>query len=118
MSAIGPNEGVLGQVGGELGIAEHAHEVGVDLALVAAEELLDEGARRDRVGGHGRRVRGGGIGECRDLVRLRRRDVATRDHRAPSPAEREIDEHGSSRLPKRRGQIPRSGPLTTGAQGV
>ena len=36
------DERVLGQVGGELGVAHHAQEVGVDLAVVLGEQRLDE----------------------------------------------------------------------------
>ena len=39
---VGLDEGVLGQVRGELGLAEHAQEVGVDLAVVLGEQGLDE----------------------------------------------------------------------------
>jgi hypothetical protein len=127
---IRPDEGVLGQVCGQLRVAEHPDQVRVDLALVLGKEPFDERARRDGIGrerlgrgaGDGRvdgdhRI-GGRLEERRDLVRLRRRDVAPRDHRAHSPAEREIDEHGSSATTTRRGRFPRFGQLTTGAGGV
>ena len=39
---VDPDERVLGQVGGELRIAEHPDQVRVDLAVVLLEELLDE----------------------------------------------------------------------------
>src|SRR4029079_19070712 len=40
--AIGLDEGVLRQVRGELGVAEHPDQVRVDLAVMRREELLDE----------------------------------------------------------------------------
>ena len=40
------DEGVLGQVGGELRVAQHAHQVRVDLAVVLGEQRLDERAPR------------------------------------------------------------------------
>ena len=39
---VGLDEGVLREVRGELGVAEHAHQVRVDLVLVPSEQLLDE----------------------------------------------------------------------------
>ena len=39
---VGLDERVLGQVGGQLGLAKHPQQVGVDLAVVPAEERLDE----------------------------------------------------------------------------
>ena len=43
VGAIGLHERVLREVRGEVGVAEHAQEVGVDLVLVLGEQLLDEG---------------------------------------------------------------------------
>ncbi len=40
---VGLDERVLGQVGGELGLAEHPEEIGVDLAVMLGEQGLDEG---------------------------------------------------------------------------
>ena len=42
--AVGLDERVLGQVGGELRVADHPDQVGVDLAVVLGEQLLDEEA--------------------------------------------------------------------------
>ena len=53
--AVGLDEGLLGQVGGQLVVPEHAREVGVDLAGVQPEELLDDGSRGRSVAGHGSR---------------------------------------------------------------
>jgi len=49
--AVRPDEGILGEVSGELRIAEHPDEIRIDLAVVAREQTFHEGARRDRVGG-------------------------------------------------------------------
>ena len=45
---VGLDERVLGQVGGELRVAQHPQEVGVDLAFVLREQRLDERARPRR----------------------------------------------------------------------
>jgi len=42
--AVGLDERILGEVGRELSVADHPQEIGVDLAVVTAEELLDEPA--------------------------------------------------------------------------
>ena len=39
------DERVLGEVGGQLGLAEHAQQVGVDLVVMFRKERLDEGPR-------------------------------------------------------------------------
>ena len=41
---VGLDERVLGQVGGELRLAQHPQQVGVDLAVVLGEQRLDEDA--------------------------------------------------------------------------
>ena len=53
--AVGLDEGFLGQVSGQLVVAEHARQVGVDLAGMEPEELLDDGSRGGSIAGHGSR---------------------------------------------------------------
>ena len=55
VGAVGLHERVLREVRGEIGVAEHAQEVRVDLVLVLGEQLLDEGVRVVAVpaGAHG-----------------------------------------------------------------
>ena len=48
VGAVGLDECVLGEVGGQLRIAQHPGQVRVDLGVVAREELLDEGPRLGR----------------------------------------------------------------------
>ena len=52
--AVGLDECLLRQVGGRLGLAHHVGQVGVDLGMVQAEELLHERASRGAIRGHGR----------------------------------------------------------------
>ena len=47
VGAVGLDEGVLGQVRRELGVAQHPDQVGVDLAVMLLEELLDEDVGAD-----------------------------------------------------------------------
>ena len=42
---VGLDEGVLGEVRGELRLAQHPEEIGVDLAVMLGEQDLDEDAR-------------------------------------------------------------------------
>jgi len=40
--AVRLDERVLGEIGGQLGVAQHPDQVGVDLVVMRREELLDE----------------------------------------------------------------------------
>src|ERR1035437_120821 len=115
--AIGPDEGVLGEVRGELRIAQHPDQVRVDLPVMAREEPFDEGARRDRIG----RQRIAGLldgSEVRVGIPLvgsqrRRPRVAGQAHRPDPPATRDVDDHRcSGSKTEWRGSSPRSGRMT------
>ena len=53
---VGLDEGLLRQVGRQLVVAQHPGQVGVDLAGVQPEQLLDDGSRGRPVARHGARL--------------------------------------------------------------
>jgi len=63
--AIGLDEGVLGEIGRQLRIAQHPDEIGVDLAVMPGEQLLDEGPSRVAIphAAHSWRTAGDRLGE-------------------------------------------------------